>query len=147
MKKYFSIPLLCCVALIASSCHSAPKERGVLTPGGFSSSAGWTREEKEVAIARRLLKTTPESSHFLIRLLTLEEPHVHQDHDLVVTVLKGEAEVTMGGKTYPVAKGDLIDIPRGTPHAVKNAGRGACEVYALFTPAFEGKDHHPVESA
>jgi quercetin dioxygenase-like cupin family protein len=42
--------------------------------------------------------------------------HVHTTHDEIGYVLEGTGEVTVGGVTRPVKKGDVWVIPANTPH-------------------------------
>jgi quercetin dioxygenase-like cupin family protein len=39
--------------------------------------------------------------------------------DAMVHVLDGEAEITIAGKPYLLAKGEMIIMPAGEPHALK----------------------------
>ena len=39
-------------------------------------------------------------------------------HDALVTVLDGQAEITVGGEGHTVSMGDAILMPGGVPHAV-----------------------------
>lgn len=39
--------------------------------------------------------------------------------DALVQVVEGEGEITIGGETNPVAKGQLILMPANVPHALK----------------------------
>ena len=39
-------------------------------------------------------------------------------HDALVTVLDGQAEITVGGEEHSVATGEGILMPGGVPHAV-----------------------------
>ena len=48
-----------------------------------------------------------------------EEISAHtSDGDAMVTVLAGNARITIGGKDYTVAAGQTIVMPAGIPHAV-----------------------------
>lgn len=43
--------------------------------------------------------------------------------DALVTVLDGEAEVTLGGERHKVAEGEAIILPADVPHAIKGLRR------------------------
>ena len=43
--------------------------------------------------------------------------------DALVTVLDGEAEVTLGGARHKVAEGEAIILPADVPHAIKGLRR------------------------
>jgi mannose-6-phosphate isomerase-like protein (cupin superfamily) len=104
----------------------------------------WTSEEKKQDFVMKTLKVTPESSFHLIRMKKSEKPHIHANHDLKIFVLKGKAKLHLGENVSVVKSGDAFAIPRGMVHYAENLGRGASEVYVIFTPPYDGKDHHPV---
>ncbi len=45
--------------------------------------------------------------------------HSHRHRDEVWTVISGEGEAIVDGKTFAVHEGDVIKLPRGTKHTVK----------------------------
>lgn len=45
--------------------------------------------------------------------------HSHRHRDEVWTVISGEGEATVDGKTFAVHEGDVIQLPSGTKHTVK----------------------------
>jgi mannose-6-phosphate isomerase-like protein (cupin superfamily) len=108
-------------------------------------SLSWSEEEKTRDVAVRPLWRTQEASGHAVRLRTAEKPHVHDHHDLVVFVMKGEARLHFADRSVDVKAGDVIEIPRGTLHWAENTGRGPGEAYALYTPAFDGQDIRPVD--
>jgi mannose-6-phosphate isomerase-like protein (cupin superfamily) len=121
----------------------APRSR-VASPEGMVPAPEWSTGEMRQALARRQLWKRAEASHHIIRLNSDEEPHVHRTHDLTAFMLEGQARIHMEGLAVDLRKGDVVDIPRGTTHWVEKKGRKSPVVYAVFTPAFDGKDHHPV---
>lgn len=49
-----------------------------------------------------------------------EEISSHESHgDALITVLDGEGEITIGGKTHLLKQGESILMPANIPHAVK----------------------------
>lgn len=62
-------------------------------------------------------------------------PHIHTVEDEYIYVVEGQLEVTIGGETYPVHPGDLVKLPRNTPHAVRSAGPGLTKSLWTVTPA------------
>ncbi len=143
MTKFFSV-FLAFYLLLPAAAFSKTDRLRVLTPQGWAVTETWTSDELKAPIARRMLRKTSGASYHLIRLKTSEEPHVHQEHDLSVFVLHGKSRVHLAGKVYDVRPGDVVEIPRDTPHWVENKGRKASLVYAVFTPPFDGKDQFPV---
>ena len=112
----------------------------LIQPGEMTQSVQWVEAETKSDIAIRKLRETPDASFQIVRLNTAEKPHVHEHHDLTVFVLRGRALMHLDNKAIPVRAGDVIDIPRGVPHWVENKSASPSEVYAVFTPAFDGKD-------
>lgn len=126
------------VLFLAAGCESS---RGLrITPDKTWSGADWTEEEKAREIAVRNLWQTSEASAHRIRLAKAEKPHVHEHHDLTVFVLKGSARVFLDGRFVIACAGDVVEIPRGTLHWAQNLEKWPSEVYAVFTPSYDGRD-------
>ena len=104
----------------------------------------WTAAELAKPIAVRRLQATQHTSMNIIRLAGAEQPHMHRDHDLVVVVLQGTARVHLGDHVKDIRAGDIMEIPRGVVHWAENTGSEASEVYAIFSPPYDGLDHIPV---
>jgi quercetin dioxygenase-like cupin family protein len=58
--------------------------------------------------------------------------HVHVTHDEIGYVLEGTGQVTVGGITRPVKKGDVWVIPANTPHG--GAFEDAPQVLFISSP-------------
>lgn len=135
--------ILLSLALIG--CGSSPSPRGrVITTLPDPINPLWTPAEQEKPIAVRRLRSTAEVSVSLIRLAGAEQPHIHKDHDLVVVMLTGQARLHLGNRTVDVRPGDVMEIPRGVVHWAQNTGPEASEVYAIFSPPYDGRDNLPV---
>ena len=50
--------------------------------------------------------------------------HVHPELEQLMYVTEGQADLAVGTTTQPLAAGDLVRIPPGTPHAVVARGDG-----------------------
>jgi quercetin dioxygenase-like cupin family protein len=59
-------------------------------------------------------------------------PHVHRQHVESLYVLDGELALDAEGETFRAAQGAWVQIPAGTPHAV----RGAARYLDVHTPSF-----------
>jgi mannose-6-phosphate isomerase-like protein (cupin superfamily) len=59
---------------------------------------------------------------------------IHEHGDQVVTVVAGSADVTMEGHTTRAEEGDVVVIPRGIRHEVRNAGRKPLVLYSVYGP-------------
>jgi mannose-6-phosphate isomerase-like protein (cupin superfamily) len=139
-------PFLVVLSLLLVGCGAVPPPvRGrVITVLPDPINPLWSAAEQEKAIAVRRLRATAETSVSLIRLAGAEQPHVHKDHDLVVVMLAGSARLHLGNRTVEVRPGDVMEIPRGVVHWAENTGPGASEVYAIFSPPYNGLDQVPV---
>ena len=67
--------------------------------------------------------------------------HYHMEHTENILVLEGKAEMTIGDKKLTIKKGDYLNIPKGTPHAVtKVYSRKPLKVLSIQSPQFDGTD-------
>jgi mannose-6-phosphate isomerase-like protein (cupin superfamily) len=80
------------------------------------------------------------SSHHLVWIRDREVPHRHDRHDLFVVVLHGYGHMLLGEEERPVGEGSVLYVPRGTPHAFRNASATPAAAYAVYVPAFDGED-------
>ncbi len=99
-------------------------------------------ENKAVAVMH--LRRSPASSHHFIMLRGAEEPHVHDRSDLTVFVLRGAVLMHFEDRTVKVGPGDVVDIPMGAFHWAENVADEPSIAYAVYSPAFDGKDRRPV---
>lgn len=100
----------------------------------------WTAEDKQKPIAIRHLDRSEYSSTHLIRLQTQEQPHYHDHHDLNVTVLSGNSTIHFADHSVALKTGDVVFIPKGTLHWAENHVAEGSVVFAVFSPAYSGKD-------
>ena len=80
------------------------------------------------------------SSCFVIVIKQQVKLHKHFFHSETVTVLEGEGNMQLGEKSFVVKKGDIVFIPRNTPHAVISTGTVALKVISSQSPQFDGSD-------
>jgi mannose-6-phosphate isomerase-like protein (cupin superfamily) len=85
------------------------------------------------------------TSHHLVWIRDREQPHRHDRHDLVVVMLRGHGFMRLGDEERAVGEGSILYVPRGTPHAFRNASGEVAVAYAIYAPAFDGTDRIPVE--
>jgi quercetin dioxygenase-like cupin family protein len=64
--------------------------------------------------------------------------HRHDNTDEMLYVLDGSSVATIGDKDYNVKAGDLIVLPRGTPHQIK--GGGTMRLLLISYPKNDPKD-------
>lgn len=139
MKKIVSVLL---ISLTAAGCAS---KRGpeVITPNGLLTGS-WTPQERSLNISGKKSHGTAEASYHFIRIRGAENPHIHRNHDLHVVLLSGEAKVHFKDREFEMKPGDIVEIPRGTYHWAENLSKQGSEVYAIFTPPYDGKDYEEV---
>ena len=92
-----------------------------------------------------LLGQDEHHSHHLVAIRSAEQPHRHDEHDLVVVMLEGHGEMLIGQETRPVGPGSILSIPRATVHAFSNQSPEPAIAYAIYTPPFDGKDRVAAE--
>jgi mannose-6-phosphate isomerase-like protein (cupin superfamily) len=89
---------------------------------------------------RSLYKDSAEVSSFVIFVKKEVKMHKHNEHAEHVFVLAGTADMTLGEKTFPIKKGDVIFIPKGVFHSVKTTSKIPLKVVSVQAPFFDGKD-------
>lgn len=80
------------------------------------------------------------ASSYCIVIKKAVKAHKHINHSEHVVVLEGEALMTLGEKSFPVKKGDVIFIPKNTVHSVKTTSKTPLKVISIQAPFFDGKD-------
>jgi mannose-6-phosphate isomerase-like protein (cupin superfamily) len=136
---------ICCFFLIAitvSACQpvKAPRKPGLVFPGQSDSFPPWSEAERKKGIAVRGMYRDEWVSTHLIRLAENEPPHYHDHHSLVVSVISGKSVIHFKTHAVPLTPGDVVFVPPGTFHWAENQGDEASVVFAVFSPAFSGKD-------
>ena len=85
------------------------------------------------------------ASQHVVQIRDRELLHVHKIHDVTVTMLRGQGYLVLGNHRIVLKAGDVIHIPRGVAHQYVNTGSQPAVALAVYAPAFDGKDTHPVE--
>lgn len=62
-------------------------------------------------------------------------PHIHSREDEILTVLEGEYEIFLDGKTYTAAPGAVANFPRSVAHAFRNLSTQPARALFVVTPA------------
>jgi mannose-6-phosphate isomerase-like protein (cupin superfamily) len=86
------------------------------------------------------------SSTFFISIPAEVKRHYHAFHTENVLIIEGEGFMTLGETSFFVKKGDLIVIPKGTPHSVKNSGLKPLKVISVQAPYFDGTDRVKIDN-
>ena len=66
--------------------------------------------------------------------------HKHAYHTENLYVLSGKGELTLGNKITTIKKGDYINIPKNTAHALKVTSFRPIKVVSIQSPRFIGND-------
>jgi len=80
------------------------------------------------------------ASQHLVWIRDAEIPHRHDRHDLLVVMLRGHGRMRLGSESRPVGEGSILYVPRGAVHAFTNESGEPAVAFALYAPAFDGKD-------
>jgi quercetin dioxygenase-like cupin family protein len=84
-----------------------------------------------------------EDADVSINVVRIGEPialHRHLQSEEVVYLLSGEGTLQLALDTRALRAGDLVVVPRNTPHAFTPTGSGPAVVLQLFTPRFVDGD-------
>ena len=100
----------------------------------------WTEEEKSAVLALAEIRRGNWNSEHVARLNGAEPLHVHERHDLSVTLLSGRLDVQVGEDWFKMRPGDVLTVPHGTPHRAVNRAHDPSIAYVVFTPPFDGTD-------
>lgn len=84
------------------------------------------------------------ASQHVVQIRDREVPHLHKLHDATVTMMRGQGYLILGQKRIDLKTGDVIHIPRGVPHYYVNTASNPTVALAVYAPAYDGKDTHPV---
>ena len=95
---------------------------------------------KENKDFRRVAATGPYSQIVLMSLQPGEAigEEVHDDTDQIFLVAKGEGEAIVAGTRQPLKKGDILQVPAGTRHDIRNTGDKRLRLVTIYSPP-----HHP----
>lgn len=127
------------IALVLSLSSSIAAQQ-VVFPGGAQSLPNWTEEERAAGVAvRHGTRNADLSSHYIF-LAGSETPHFHDRHDLQVHLLRGAGFIHFREHSVPVTAGDVVLVPRGAYHWAESTGAEPMQVFATYSPAFDGRD-------
>jgi mannose-6-phosphate isomerase-like protein (cupin superfamily) len=59
---------------------------------------------------------------------------VHQSTDQIFVIAHGSREVIVDGETRPIAKKDLIVVPAGSLHNIRNTGEEDLKFITIYAP-------------
>jgi mannose-6-phosphate isomerase-like protein (cupin superfamily) len=128
-------------------CACTPAPRFFLQYG-----ASWTEADINKILAQNPLAVTANIrvttlgrgrtvSHHVVQIRDRESPHIHKEHDLTVTVLRGQGYLMLGTRRIDLTVGDVVFIPEGAAHYFVNTDSQPAVALAVFSPPFDGKDN------
>lgn len=80
-------------------------------------------------------------STFVIWVKKEVKEHFHKEHSENIVVIQGKAVMTINGEKVTIKKGDFLNIPQGTKHAVIEVlSRKPLKVLSTQAPYFDGTD-------
>lgn len=71
---------------------------------------------------------------FLVVVRGNEDPHIHPEGDLIISVLSGEGYVQLLSEQISAPTGSIIVIPKGVCHAYYNLAENDSVLLATFSP-------------
>jgi mannose-6-phosphate isomerase-like protein (cupin superfamily) len=99
----------------------------------------------DAPLARKVLAQTDHATIAAVAIRTAEPFHRHEKSDLLVILLRGKGEMTVGDRKLPMQSGDIVFIPKGVPHRFINTDATPSIGLALFAPPFQQGDTVPVQ--
>lgn len=85
------------------------------------------------------------SSSFIIEIPAEVKLHYHAHHTEQVVVLSGEADMRLGDQNIHIKAGDVVFIPKGTPHSAKVTSSVPLRIISIQSPYFDGSDRIMLE--
>lgn len=138
------VSLVAIYCLAGCSATTAPVPPRLVGPEGRIA-VDWTPDELAKNTATRILRKTEQSTHLVLTTVISETPHVHDRTDLTAILQTGSAVIHLGTKAYTLQSGDVLHIPRGTPHWLELTANDRVTAYVVFTPPFDPTDHRLVD--
>jgi len=85
---------------------------------------------------RRVLTTGPHAQLVVMSIPAGGEigEEVHDDVDQVLSFVDGSGEAVLDDVPAQVGGGDLVFVPAGTKHNVRNVGAGDLKLYTVYAP-------------
>jgi mannose-6-phosphate isomerase-like protein (cupin superfamily) len=83
------------------------------------------------------------ASHHVVQIRDREPAHMHKAHDATVLVTRGRGYLIMAKRRITLSAGDVVYIPRGTPHYYVNTDLEPTVALVIYAPPFDGKDNVP----
>ena len=102
-------------------------------------------EEEFENVYREVIYSDSLSSSFLLIIKKGVGLHKHEFHSEHVYVLSGTGEMTLGEDHISIAEGDVLIIPKNTPHSLEVTSRDPMRAISFQSPKYVGKDQVFIE--
>lgn len=95
-----------------------------------------TDAARDNADFRRVLSTGPHAQLVVMSIPAGGEigEEVHDNVDQVVSIVEGNGEAVLDDVPSQIGDGDLVLVPAGTKHNVRNVGTGDLKLYTVYAP-------------
>lgn len=95
-----------------------------------------TDAARDNADFRRVLSTGPHAQLVVMSIPAGGEigEEVHDKVDQVVSIVEGSGEAVLDDVPSQIGDGDLVLVPAGTKHNVRNVGTGDLKLYTVYAP-------------
>lgn len=80
------------------------------------------------------LATQSGVQEYLVVVRGNEDPHIHPDGDLIISMLEGHGYLQLTGETVDAPKGCILVVPKGVCHAYYNQAKHDSVLLATFSP-------------
>lgn len=80
------------------------------------------------------------STTFFIAIKHEVKLHKHLNHSETIYVLQGTGRMQLGDTWFDIGSGDLVFIPKNTPHKVFTTSDIPLQVISIQSPEFDGSD-------
>jgi quercetin dioxygenase-like cupin family protein len=102
----------------------------------------WGEHPRVSSIYVKKLLTAEENPLASVNLVKVPEGgvighHMHVDQVETVYVLKGQCVLTIGGNAMPFRAGQIVALPAGVEHELRNVGSEPVELITFFTPPID----------
>jgi mannose-6-phosphate isomerase-like protein (cupin superfamily) len=113
--------------------HDNPTQRRPIIMAWIGSIEDAARQNEHF---RRVLSTGP---HAQLVVMSIEAggeigEEVHDDVDQVLAFVEGSGEAVLDDQPTAVGPGDLVFVPAGTKHNVRNTGAGPLKLSTVYAP-------------
>jgi mannose-6-phosphate isomerase-like protein (cupin superfamily) len=104
-----------------------------------SAAVDWTEHPRFHSIGMKALLTAADNPLAGVNIVQVPPDgvighHLHVQEIETVYVLAGQSVLTLGDADYPFAAGQVVAIPAGLEHSLRNTGSEIVELLCIFTP-------------